>query len=125
MLVDLSVRADDEVVEWRHGISLARYFRGNALKYLGGESGLDQDAQLRLPQHVDEPGSDYIVVSVDRSRAGGTFEVADGRNSAVANADLARIPRRARSIDDVSVDDHQVEPRIRLCCAARDRGQEE
>src|SRR5207244_2105566 len=95
---------------------------GDALKDLGGDPRLDQDAELRLPEHVDEAGSDYFAVRIDRFRARGLFEVADRRNSSVSDAEIARIPRGARSIDDPSVHDHEIEALVSGLRDRRDRG---
>ena len=125
VLVNLPVRLDDEVVERRDRIPLPRYLRGDALKDLGGDPRLDQDAELRLPEHVDEAGSDYFAVRIDRFRARGLFEVADRRNSSVSDAEIARIPRGARSIDDPSVHDHEIEALVSGLRDRRDRGPKE
>ena len=40
---------------------------------------------------------------------GAIAQISDGGDFAAANADVARVPRRAGAVDDVAVDDDQIE----------------
>ena len=69
---------------------------------------IDQDGQLGLPQHVDEAGGHHHPVRVDGSLGGGARQIADRRNAAVTNADVAGVPGRTGAVDDAAVADDGV-----------------
>ena len=50
-----------------------------------------------------KPGRNNHAVSVNRLTGGRVRQVANGRNAAVSDADIARIPGGARAIDDMPV----------------------
>ncbi len=74
---------------------------------------IDQDGKFRLAQHVDEAGGDSEAVGIDGARGFDAAENADGRDAAVADADVAGIPGRTGAVDDVTVDNDKVERRLR------------
>ena len=46
---------------------------------------------------------------IDRALPGSPGQVSNRRNLTGANADIARVPGRAGSVDNVTICDHQVE----------------
>jgi hypothetical protein len=83
-------------------VASPRDFGGDALKNLGGQPRVDQNGEFGLTQHVDEARRDDFAGGIDApSRLSGA-QVADGRNTPVSNADVSRVPRRTRAIDDVA-----------------------
>lgn len=69
---------------------------------------VDQDRQLGLAEHVNEARRDNHAVRVNGARGLRRAQKADGGNASVANADVARVPGRARAVNDVSIADDQV-----------------
>ena len=58
-----------------------------------------------------KPGATTLPAGVDRAFACGGGKIADGGDSAIANAEVSRVPRRAGAVDDVTVGDDEVEGR--------------
>ena len=56
-----------------------------------------------------KPGATTFPTRIDGASARGGAEIADGSNLAIANADIAGIPGRASSVDDVAVGDDDIE----------------
>jgi len=50
-----------------------------------------------------KPGATTLPRSVDGACAPLIAEIADGSNLSVANSEVARVPRRARAIDDAAL----------------------
>src|SRR5438105_8002748 len=70
---------------------------------------IDENRQLRLPEHVDESRSDDHPFRIDALLGGGAGEMADRGDASVPNPDVAAVPWRPGSIDDVTVGDQDVE----------------
>ena len=75
---------------------------------------VDQDAHLGLAQHIDETRSYDHAVRVNGALRLRGAKRADRRDAAVAYADIAGIPGRARAVNDVAVADQEVEGRSGL-----------
>ena len=84
-------------------------FGCDALKDLRGQTRIDQDGRLGLPQHVDEAGSNDFAAGINRPFASRFREVADGGDSAITDADVARIPWRTGTVNDVASGYDQIE----------------
>ena len=65
------------------------------------------------PSMSMNPGATTLPLRVDGALGRRTGQVADGRNPTVANAYVARIPRRTGPVDDVAMGDDDVEGRFR------------
>src|SRR5689334_10310274 len=70
---------------------------------------VDQDRELGLAKHVNEARRNDHAVRVNGAFGLRRAQKADGGNFAVANADVARVPGRAGTVNDVAVADDQVE----------------
>jgi len=93
-------------------IRLRRNFRGYALVDLRGQARVHEDGCLRLTEHIDKAGSDDFALGVDCARTRGGGKIPNGGNASVADSDVARVPGRAGSVDDVSVGDNKVKGRV-------------
>lgn len=69
---------------------------------------VDQDRQLGLAQHVNEARRDDHAVRVNGAFGLCRAQEADGCDTAVANADIARVPGRAGAVNDMAVADDEV-----------------
>src|SRR5689334_8699051 len=69
---------------------------------------IDQDRQLGLAEHVNEARRDDHAVRVNGALCRGAAQKSDGGDTAVANADVARVPGRTGAINDVTIADDQV-----------------
>ena len=99
---------ENGVIQWGDRFALAGDFRGDSLIDLGRQARIDKDCVFRLPEHVDEAGSDDLAARVDSAGARRVMKIPDGGNLSVANSKIARIPGRACAIDDVAVSDDDV-----------------
>src|SRR5258706_8608788 len=87
-------------------------FGGPALPHLRLDVRIDEDAELRLPEEVDEAGSDDVPLRVDGRRGRRLRQIADGDDRVAAHPDVAAEPRRARAVEDAPIDDLAVERRL-------------
>ncbi len=109
VIVAVAVGLDDGVIQRRDRTAFAGDLGRDALVDLRGQARIHQDGQFRLAQHVDKAGSDDHAVDINRARALRVAQISDGGDFAVANADVARVPRRAGAVDDVAVGDDEIE----------------
>ena len=58
---------------------------------------------------INEAGGNHLAVRIDSARASAGGKVADLRDLSSANADIARIPGRARPVDNAPIGDNDVE----------------
>ena len=56
-----------------------------------------------------KPGRDHFAGGVDGALAWRSGEVADGRDSSLADSDIAGIPGRAGAVNNMAVDDDKIE----------------
>ncbi len=69
---------------------------------------VDQNRHFGLTQHVDEAGRNYVALRVNDSLGRHVPENTYLRDSAVNDADVAGVPRRARAVDNVAVANDQI-----------------
>src|ERR1035437_2452219 len=112
MCVAGAVGSDDGVVERSGGSALSSDLGGNALIDLRRQARIDEYGRFRLAEHVDEAGSDNFAAGVNGTLARGSRKIDDGGDAAVADSDVARVPRRAGAIHNVPVGDDEVEGRV-------------
>ena len=70
---------------------------------------IHQHRQLRLAQHVDEPGRDDHPVRVNRSGSRSVREHSNAHDPAAGNAHIPGVPGRPGAIDDVPVANDEIE----------------
>src|SRR5436309_5128105 len=71
--------------------------------------GLDEDSDIAVRVNVDETRSDVLPGCVDRSDRLRTTGPADLPNLPFPDSDICRLPRRARTVEDASSLDADVE----------------
>ena len=109
LVVARAVRLDDGVIERSRRPAFPGDLGGDALEDLGGQAGVRQDAELRLPQHVDEPRRHHVPPRVHHPLGLRALQPPDGRDPAVPDAEVRRIPGRAGAVDDPAVADDEIE----------------
>jgi hypothetical protein len=114
VLVAGMIGLNDGVIERCDGTAFPGNFRGDALIDFRRQAGIDEDGELGLAKHIDEAGSNDSTGGVNGAFAGGGGEISDGGDFSMADAEVAGIPGRAGSVDDVAVGDDKVECRDRL-----------
>jgi len=102
------VRGVDPVVGGSDRFAFAGNLGGDALEYLRGKMGIDEDGGFRLAKHVDEAGGNGEAVGVDGLLRRGVGEWANGDNVAVLDGDVSAVPGGAGAIDDVAVADEEI-----------------
>ena len=100
---------DERISERRNRIAFARDLSRYPLINFRGKTRVDQNRHFRLAEQVDETGRNHFASRINRALAGRGCEIADGRDSPVADADVTRIPGRTSPVDDVAVGDDEVE----------------
>jgi hypothetical protein len=78
------------------------------LEDFGREVGIDQNRQIRLPQHIDESRSDHLACGIDGPLRGRISQSAYGGYAALSNGEIACVPGGARSIDDPAIAEQKV-----------------
>jgi hypothetical protein len=111
MLIPSCVRFDNGICQRRYGAAFTGNLGCNALVNLRRKARLDKNRQLGLSQHVDEAGCNNQTVRIDGALGWSAGQISDCDDLAITNSDIARVPRRAGAIDDVSVDDYEVKRR--------------
>ena len=69
---------------------------------------IDQDRELGLAEHVNKTRRDNHAVCVNGAFCLRRAQKADGGDTSVANADIARVPGRASAVNDVPIADDEV-----------------
>src|SRR5580765_3538682 len=108
MRVAVGESLDELLVDRRRGPALAGDLRRDSLIDLRRQARIDEDRQLGLAEHVDEPGRDDLSVRVDGAITCLRGEAADRGDAPVTDADVAGVPRRSRTVDDAAVADDDV-----------------
>src|SRR5204862_725251 len=83
----------------------------DALIDLRGKPRIDKDCHLRLAEHVNEARCNDFARRIYSALACHGGEIRDGCDFAVANANVAGVPRRSSAVDDVAVRDNNVKAR--------------
>src|SRR5262249_45512183 len=99
MVVGVALGLDNRVVERSDGTAFASDLGRDSLINFGRQARIEKDGEFRLTEHVDETGGDDFARSINSALALGGREMTDGGNFAVANADVAGVPRRTGAID--------------------------
>ena len=108
VLIARLIGANDCVIE-RSGTSpLAGNLSGDSLIDFRRQARVHQDGHLRLSQHVDKAGSDNLALGINGTSTRIRGQIADGCYRSAANADVAGIPGRSGSIDNVAIRDDEV-----------------
>ena len=106
---EVALVRNDLVVKRRRRIALSGDLRCDALIDLRRQSGVHQNRQLGLPQHIDKAGRNDATAGIDGLAARRGCQIANRRDASAANTQIRRVPGRAGPIDDVAVDDHRIE----------------
>src|SRR5690348_2693292 len=114
MSIGWLIALNDAVVQWRRRSAFACDFGSDALVNLRRQPWINENRGFRLPQHVDESGSNHHSVSVDGALPCCLTQISNRCDSAIADSDVPRIPRRASAVDDVTVCDDKVKRWFRL-----------
>jgi len=104
-----TVGSQNCVVQRGSRVAFARDLGRNSLIDFRWQSGIHQNGDLRLAKHVNESRGNHLAHRVDGLPPGCGAEVANRRNSSIADTHISRIPGRAGAIDDMAVRDDGVE----------------
>ena len=92
------------IVEWGGGPAFACVDRGNALREeIQRRFGVIQHRSCGLPHHVDESRRDDQPVGVNDARRPFDGNSADPDDLAIADADVADVPRGTGPVDDPAI----------------------
>jgi hypothetical protein len=115
MVVAQTIGRDNAIVERGHAAPLSGEFSGDALEDLRGEMRIHQNGQLRLPQHIDEAGRDYHTCGIYGVRRADSEQRSHGGDPSTLNGNVPGVPGRPGAVDDVSLVDQKIVPRLLRC----------
>ena len=104
----IRVVGDERVGERGHGLAFARDLGRDSLSHLAEQPVVDEDVDLRLPQHVDETRGDDQARDVERLVGLARAEKADGRDPVSPDGEVALVPWVAGPVHDPAILEDQV-----------------